>query len=94
MPGPRKTADTEPVFSGEKAQERDMIAAPDVSDSESNEQFRIVSLESLVTMKLTAFRRKDQVHLLDMPVVGLFDASWPARFPPLLAERLQELLNS
>ena len=33
----------------------------------------------LVQIKLTAFRRKDQVHLLDMIDVGIIDASWPAR---------------
>jgi len=44
-------------------------------------------------MKLTSFRRKDQVHLQDMMGVGLIDASWPDRFPPELAARLRELLN-
>ncbi len=81
------------VFSGEKVKEREPLAAPDVTDSESCEHFQVVSLESLVTMKLTAFRRKDQVHLLDMLGVGLIDASWPARLPAPLAERLQELIE-
>ena len=44
-------------------------------------------------MKLLAFRRKDQVHLLDMISVGLIDASWPARLPSSLGERLQQLLD-
>lgn len=82
------------LFSGEKVKERDPIAAPEVTDSESAEHFRIVTLESLVRMKLTAFRRKDQVHLLDMLGVGLLDATWPARLPTPLAERLQELLDN
>jgi hypothetical protein len=33
------------------------------------------------------------VHLLDMIGVGLVDITWPARFPPALAQRLQELLD-
>ncbi len=45
-------------------------------------------------MKLIAFRRKDQVHLIDMLDVGLLDSSWPARFPSPLAERLQELIDN
>jgi hypothetical protein len=45
-------------------------------------------------MKLTSFRRKDQVHLFDMIGVGLIDTTWPARFPPPLAVRLQELLDN
>jgi hypothetical protein len=56
--------------------------------------FRVLSLEALVSIKLTAFRRKDQVHLLDMLGVGLIDASWIKRLPPPLASRLQELLDS
>ena len=82
------------VFSGEKVKERDTIAAPDVSDSDFNDQFKIVSLVSLVTMKLTAFRDKDRVHLRDMLDVGLIDATWPAKLPSPLAERLQELLDN
>ncbi len=81
------------VFSGEKVKEREPLAVPDVTDSESAEQFQVVSLESLVTMKLTAFRRKDQVHLLDMLGVGLIDDSWLARLPEPLAERLKELIE-
>lgn len=45
-------------------------------------------------MKLTSFRRKDQVHLLDMLDLGMIDETWPARFPLELAERLQELLDT
>jgi len=45
-------------------------------------------------MKLTSFRRKDQVHVLDMLDVGLIDATWCARFPPELAARLQELVDN
>lgn len=44
-------------------------------------------------MKLYSFRRKDQTHLPDTIQVGLVDATWPARFEPSLAERLQELLD-
>jgi 16S rRNA (guanine966-N2)-methyltransferase len=52
------------------------------------------NLESLVRMKLTAFRDKDRVHLRDMLDVGLLDASWPARLPEPLAGRLQELIDN
>ena len=45
-------------------------------------------------MKLTSFRLKDRVHLLDMIDVGLLDESWRERFQPELAERLQELLDN
>jgi hypothetical protein len=43
-------------------------------------------------MKLTAYRRKDQVHLLDMLEVGLIDATWCDRLPPVLADRLRHVI--
>ena len=67
---------------------------PDVTESEAGTHFRVLTLEALVRMKLTSFRRKDQVHILDLIGVGLVDASWPARLPAELAPRLQELLDN
>lgn len=81
------------LFAGEKVDPRYATAAPDLSSSEQNEAYRLVGLEPLVRMKLTSFRRKDQVHLQDMIDVGLIDATWPSRFTPDLAARLQELLD-
>jgi hypothetical protein len=52
-----------------------------------------VQFQTLVRMKLNAFRRKDQVHLLDMISLGMVDASWLDRFPAPLRQRLQELLD-
>ena len=43
-------------------------------------------------MKLTSFRLKDKVHLLDLLDVGLIDASWSDRLPSELAGRLNELV--
>ena len=57
------------------------------------EDFRILSLEALVKMKLNSFRRKDQVHLLDLLEVGLIDQSWLPRLQPEQATRLQQLID-
>ena len=65
----------------------------DVSETERSEDYDILKLESLVRMKLTSFRRKDQVHLLDMINIGLIDSSWLTRFQSDLANRLQTLLD-
>ena len=81
------------VFAGEKVRPEYPLPAPDVQECEQAPSFRLLSLESLVRMKLTSFRRKDQMHLLDMIDVGLIDAAWTVRFPPELAARLQELLD-
>lgn len=56
--------------------------------------FRVLDLEPLVRMKLTSYRLRDRVHLLDMIGVGLIDETWPTRFPAALAERLQSLLEN
>ena len=82
------------VFAGEKVHEADPQPAPDVFDAVEVERHRTVKLESLVRMKLTSFRRKDQMHLIDMIDVGLIDQSWPDRLPSELASRLQELLDN
>ncbi len=82
------------VFAGEKVRPEYLLPAPDVEECELSASFRLLSLESLVRMKLTSFRRKDQMHLLDLLDVGLIDAAWRERFPPELAARLQELLDN
>lgn len=82
------------VFACEKVRESELVANPDVTDSVAAEAYRVLSLEALVQIKLTAFRRKDQVHLDDLINVGLVDASWPAKYPPELASRLQMLLDN
>jgi hypothetical protein len=80
------------VFAGEKVRPEDPTPAPDVTESERTDPYQVVSLDALVRMKLTSFRRKDQVHVLDMIQAGLVDASWCDRLQPELAARLRELL--
>jgi hypothetical protein len=82
------------VFAGEKVSADYVAAAPDVADVDTSGPFHVVDLEPLVGMKLTSFRLKDRVHLLDMINVGLIGDSWPARFPQELAARLQSLLDN
>ena len=82
------------VMAGEKVRPAYPEAAPDVTESERPGGFSVVALEPLVRMKLTSFRRKDQVHLLDMLEIGLIDAGWTSRFPPELAARLQQLIDT
>ncbi len=82
------------LFANEKVRDQYAAPAPDVHESEQTSEYSVLSLEALVRMKLTSFRRKDQVHLLDMLDVELIDASWCQRFPPELASRLQELIDN
>jgi len=82
------------LFAGEKVQLDYVVPTPSITEAEQKDQFRVLSLEALVRMKLTSFRLKDQVHLQDLFGVGLIDATWLPRFPPELAARLQQLLDT
>lgn len=66
---------------------------PDIEPWVRANDFRAIALETLVRMKLNAFRDKDRVHLRDMISLGLIDSSWPARCPEPFRKRLQDLLN-
>jgi hypothetical protein len=82
------------IFAGEKVRSGHLLAAPDVDESEPADRFRIVTLEALVRMKLTAFRDKDRTHLRDLIDVGLVDESWRDRLPADLSSRLQSILET
>jgi hypothetical protein len=82
------------VFAGEKVRPEHVLPAPDIAEAEITPEFRLLRLEPLVLMKLTSFRRKDQVHLLDLIGVGLVDETWLDRLPADLATRLKELLDN
>jgi hypothetical protein len=82
------------VFANEKVRAHEPAANPDVSESEEAGAFRVISLDGLVRIKLTAFRDKDRTHLRDLIEVGLIDATWLDRLAPALAARLRQLLDN
>jgi len=82
------------VFANEKVRPPEPLANPDVTESEQTDQFSVLSLEALVRIKLTAFRDKDRTHLRDLIEIGLIDADWLTRLPPVLADRLRLLLET
>ena len=82
------------LFAGEKVRRDDEHPLPDLDESERAVEFQVANLEAVVRMKLIAYRLKDRVHLLDLIGVGLLDATWPARLPPPLGARLQQLLDN
>jgi hypothetical protein len=93
-PDGRPTQAVHLLFAGEPVRTGDQAITPEVTDSELAAGFRVVSLQALVQMKLTSFRLKDRVHLQDLIGVGQIDGTWPARFPPVLAARLKEILDN
>lgn len=87
------------VFANELVRPTEPAPNPDVTSSEaaidtSGGSFRVLALDALVRIKLTAFRDKDRTHLRDMIDVGLVDVTWVARLPRELGARLQSLLDT
>jgi hypothetical protein len=93
-PGAKARDGVHLIFADEKVNEDAVEPSPAVSDVDpTHPDFRLIGLLALVTMKLTSYRRKDQVHLLDMIEIGQLDASWLPHVPPSLRQRLQDLLD-
>ncbi len=82
------------LFAGEKVRPDHSLPAPEIGDSEAGPDFPVPTLEALVRMKLTSFRLKDQVHLIDLLEVELIDESWCGRFPAQLSARLKQLIET
>ena len=82
------------LFAGEITRSDHLLPAPEIQTVNDPADFPVITLESLVLMKLMSNRRKDQVHVLDLIGVGLIDQSWLAKLPPKLASRLQQLLDT
>jgi hypothetical protein len=70
------------VFAYEKVRAHELLANPDVSESEDAGKFRVIALEALARIKLTTFHDKDHTHLRDLIEMNLLDASWPDAAPP------------
>ena len=84
------------VFAGEKVRPEYQHAVPAIPENppRSLEDYAVIPLESLVQMKLTSFRRKDQVHIQDMLELGLITTEVERTLPPDLMSRLQELKDT
>jgi hypothetical protein len=72
------------VFAGEMTRPDQPEPNARLDESEDTGEFRLISLEALVRMKLAAFHDKDRVHLRDLVSVGLIDESWLPRLSTAL----------
>ena len=82
------------IFAGEMVRPGEALPNPDVTESESGGEFRVLKLRALVGVKLTAYRDKDRTHLRDLLEVGLIDGSWGQHYPTELADRLRALVET
>ena len=82
------------IFAGEFVKSGEPVPNPSVERVRVlDEGYPVLDLEALVQIKLTAFRPKDQAHIVDFLNARLVDESWIERLPPTLAERLSSLLH-
>ena len=90
----RHTTGQHLLFAGEKTRSDHLLPAPEIQTVDDPEGFRVIELNPLVTMMLSRNRNEDGMYLRDLIAVGLLDASWLPNLPPMLAERLQHILNA
>lgn len=81
------------LYAGEKTRPDHPFEAPDIETVDDPAGFSVLTLDRLLRMKLLSNRLKDRVHIQDMINVRLIDPTWTPRLPPVLAERLQILLD-
>ncbi len=80
------------VFAAEKTRPEQPEPNAAVEESEAAGYFRLIALDALVRVKLSAFRDKDRVHLRDLASVGLIGPDWLPRFSGELHRRLAGIL--
>jgi hypothetical protein len=91
-PNPRRAVHI--LWAGEKVRSEYVLPSPSIDDiDEVFPGMPVVSLLSLVTMKLMANRDHDRTHLRDMIDVELVSRDMLAQLPAELATRLDALLT-
>jgi hypothetical protein len=79
------------VFAGERVRPSDPVPVPELGAARRIRELRLIPLASLIRMKLTSYRLKDQVHLKDLDEAGLITAEVETGLPPILQERLAQV---
>jgi hypothetical protein len=82
------------LFSGERTRPDHLLPAPEIHSVNDRENFAVITLEHLVSMKLMSNRDKDRTHIRDLIGVGLIDSSWLPKLPPELGVRLKQILDT
>jgi predicted nucleotidyltransferase len=80
------------VFSGEKTNPKQLLPNPPIrptSKEVEGGQVKMITFEDLLSMKLSAHRLKDQVHVKAFDAAGLIDRDIEERLSEPLAQRLR-----
>jgi hypothetical protein len=82
------------LFTGEKTRPDHLLPAPEIETVDDPDNVRVITLESLVLMKLISNRDKDRTHIRDLIGMGLIDASWLPKLPAEFAARFKQILDT
>jgi hypothetical protein len=82
------------VMAGERVRPESVAPTPVLGTGEMLMGARITSIDNLLTMKLTSFRLKDQVHVQDLDGAGLITKSMEDALSPILQARLAQVRAS
>jgi hypothetical protein len=82
------------LFAGEKTRPEHLLPAPEIETVNDPANSSVIALEPLVLMKLMSNRDIDQTHLRDLIGVRLIDPSRLTKLPPVLADRLKQILDT
>jgi hypothetical protein len=92
---PRARSAVHLIFVNEKVRPEYIHSVPGISAPDRTaDGILIAPVADLLTMKLTSFRLKDQVHIQDLDAVGLITAEIEATLPEVLRERLGKVRAS
>jgi len=83
------------ILANEKVRETSRYAAPGVKSAiRSASGYLVLDLESLLMMKLDAYRRVDKVHIEDLLRIGLVDSEMGSGLPQDLRDRLRHIRDT
>ena len=82
------------LFAEEKPRPDPLLPVLGIQTVEDPANFQVIALELLIEMMLTIYHTEDQMYLRDLIGVRLLDESWLTKIPPMLADRLKQILDT
>jgi hypothetical protein len=82
------------LFAGERVKADALEATPEMGAVTTIQGVHVIPLAGLLRMKLTSFRLKDQTHIKDLQEAGLITPEIESDLPPLLRERLWQVMRA
>lgn len=82
------------VWAGERTRSEDLCLAPSLATAGmllSPDGYACLDVAGLLTMKLTSFRVKDQVHIQGLLTLGMVTRAMRKALPPVLLARLKQV---